>query len=116
MCRIAFRISVDWNRWPMICRESESQLLKIYYPHVSPDPSSGRRADGARSGRRQRASHDIGEVARQTGSRLDALKRALCLAAAPGFQRAPSAEGGRHAGGYLGVLGVERQHNIGDEI
>src|SRR6185503_17452125 len=70
----------------------------------------------ARSGRRQRASHDIGKVARQTGSRLDALERALRLAAAAGFERAPSAEGGRHAGGYLGVLGVERQHNIGDEI
>jgi hypothetical protein len=29
MCRIAVRISGDWNRWPVICRESRHKYLEF---------------------------------------------------------------------------------------
>ena len=78
-----FRITRDWNRWALICRESQSQLFKNRYP---PDclvtagmPEAAVRARPARVRRYRRG--------RATEGRgLDPLQRGFRLRAAADFQ------------------------------
>src|ERR1035441_8427083 len=117
MCRIAFRISTDWNRWATICRESRESIIKIRYPQII---QASQRVSGDQEGRQntllpqgfrglaKRALHDIRQVTRQVWRSLDALQRGLRLGAAAGFQRAPSAKRGGKPRRNLRIFWIQR--------
>ncbi len=105
----------DWNRWPLICRESAESIVEQNAVTHRKIESCGQARDAgalqpsARStmSERSRDRPDVSLMRDSSGSRLG-------LAA--GLQRAPGAERGRHARRQLRILRIEREDDVGDEV